>query len=330
MRPPATPLRRSRGAHPIEPRRYRAAVFALASIFLIAASPWAEAEPPALVIEEGSLARQQVVALGRDLVVAGSAQSDVAAVDGSVRVSGSVAGDVIVLGGQAALASSAHVEGDVFVLGGTLTAAEGARIDGRSVSYPTFSAAWLTLIEGPALGGSPLSMVVLAAKLALLAAWALSALLLLATAGRAVRRPAAAVSGAPCSCFVVGLTGVLAMFLTALFFSSFAAVVLGVPLLVLVVVVALLLKVWGMVAVFHALGSWLAARRRRDRRGRARPSPVAGAVLGLLVLGLVKLVPYVGVWVWTAATLIGIGATLRTKFGRMEPWLQPLDAPTLP
>ena len=44
------------------------------------------------------------------------------------------------------------------------------------------------------------------------------------------------------------------------------------------------------------------------------------AVLGLTLLGLVKLVPMAGVWVWTAATLIGMGATLRSKFGRFEPW----------
>jgi hypothetical protein len=30
----------------------------------------------------------------------------------------------------------------------------------------------------------------------------------------------------------------------------------------------------------------------------------------------------VGVWVWTATTLVGIGATLMTKFGRLEPWFE--------
>lgn len=282
-----------------------------------------ESDAPALVIEAGSLARQQVVALGRDLVVDGRALSDVAAVDGSIRVSGSVAGDVIVLGGAARLEPTAHVEGDVFVLGGTLSALEGARIDGRAVAHPTFSSAWLTLLEGPSVGGSSLSSLVVAAKLALLAAWVLTALLLLSVSGREVRRTSEEVAAEPALCFLAGLTGVLALFLTALFFSAFAAVVVGVPLLVLVVVVALVLKVWGMVAVFHALGSGL-----WRRLGRGRGSPVLGAVLGLAVLGAMKLVPYAGVWVWTAATLIGIGAALRTKLGRLEPWFQELGAPS--
>jgi hypothetical protein len=40
-------------------------------------------------------------------------------------------------------------------------------------------------------------------------------------------------------------------------------------------------------------------------------------------LGIVKLLPWIGVWVWTAATLVGIGATLSTKFGRRERWFEP-------
>ncbi|MDX1643834.1 MAG: hypothetical protein R3244_05690 [Thermoanaerobaculia bacterium] len=283
--------------------------------------------PPALVIAEGSVARRQVVALGRDLVVDGEALTDVAAIDGSIRVTGRVEGDVIVLGGDAELAATAHVVGDVFVLGGTLGTRPGARIDGRAVSHPTFSAAWLTLLEGPALAETATSAVVLGAKLALLAAWLVVGFVLLAVSGREVRRTSERVRSEPFHAFWVGLTGVLAMFLTALLFSAFAAVVIGLPLLALVVLVALLLKLWGLVAVFHAVGAWIGMRFGR------RLAPVECLLAGLAVLGLVKLVPYVGLWVWTVATLIGVGATLRTKFGRLEPWFQegasarPLPAP---
>ena len=279
----------------------------------------------ALVIASGSQARQQVVALGRDLRVEGRALSDVAALDGSIHVSGSVAGDVIVLGGEALLESTAHVEGDVFVLGGTMTASPGARIDGRSVAHPTFSSAWLTLLEGPSLGPSPFSTVIVGAKLALLAAWLLLTLALLAVSGREVRRTSEEAAQEPLLCFLTGLTGVLAMFLTALFFSSFAAVVVGVPLLVLVVVLALLLKLFGMVAAFHAFGGWLAGRF-----GKNRPTPLSAAVMGLVVLGTIKLLPWIGVLVWTVATIIGIGAALRTKFGRLEPWFRAADVASVP
>jgi hypothetical protein len=281
-------------------------------------------EPAALVIGEGSLARRQVVALGRDLIVEGQALSDVAAIDGSVRVSGEVRGDVIVMGGMARLESTAIVEGDVFVLGGSLLTDEGARIDGRAVSYPTFSAAWLTLLEGPTLAGSATSPVILGAKLALLAAWALLALLLMAVSSREIRRTSEKVREEPFHCFLVGLTGILALFLTGLFFSSFAAVVIGVPLLVLVLIAALVLKFWGMVAIFHASGAWICSRI-----GLRRPSALHCALVGLAVLGVVKLIPFVGVWVWTAATFVGVGAAFKTKFGRLEPWFQDSPRATL-
>jgi cytoskeletal protein CcmA (bactofilin family) len=272
-------------------------------------------EPVALHIASGSLARRQVVALGRDLQVDGEALSDVAAVDGSIRVTGTVRGDVIVLGGEAELSPTARIDGDVFVLGGNLTTADGARIGGQAVSYPTFSTAWLTLLEGPALSGSATSPVVLGAKLALLAAWLLLTLILLAVSRREVVQVSTQLTREPFRCFVVGLTGVLALFLTGLFFSAFAAVVVGVPLLALVAVISLVLKFFGMVAVFHATGDFLGRRL-----GRSSLGVLEASLIGLGVLGLLKMIPYLGVWVWTATTFVGIGATLMTKFGRLEPW----------
>jgi hypothetical protein len=269
----------------------------------------------ALRLEKGSVARHQLVAIGRDLVVAGEALADVAALQGSVEISGRVAGDAIVLGGNARLTPTAEVDGDVYTLGGTIDAAPGARIGGRSVSYPTASSAWLTLMEGPAVGLAATSPVVLGAKLALLAAWAGLLLFFFAASGREVLSTADGVRREPFRSFFVGLTGVLAMLLTALFLSAFAGALIGVPLLVLVVLLAVIMKLWGMIAVFYALGDWI-ARHVFHRRIR----PLTAATWGLLLLGALKFIPWIGIWSWTAATFIGVGAALSTKLGRREPW----------
>ncbi len=277
----------------------------------------AETEQRGLVIGEGSVASRQVVALGRDLQVAGEAAADVAAINGSIDVIGRVRGDVIVLGGDAHLGPSAQVGGDVFVLGGRLEADPGARIDGRSVAYPTVGAAWIILLGGPSLGQPVVSPVVLGAKLALLAAWLAWTLLLFAIGGRGVLSGSEAIQQEPFRNFFVGLSGVLALFLSALLFSAFAAVLVGVPLLLMVVLVAVLLKLWGMVALFHALGQWVVQRLLKRRW-----IPLNAAILGLCLLGVLKLVPWVGSWTWTLASLIAIGASLTTKFGRREPWFE--------
>jgi Polymer-forming cytoskeletal len=271
----------------------------------------------ALRLERGSLARHQLVAIGRDLIVEGEADGDVAAVEGSVEISGQVTGDVVVLGGDVRLLPTARVGGDVSALGGVIRAAPGARVEGRMVSYPTASSAWVSLLEGPSLGLGFASRLVVGAKLALLAAWAALLLLLFAASGREVLGTADGVRREPLRSFFVGLTGVLALVLTGIFFSAFTGGLVGVPLLVLVVLLAMILKLWGMVAVFYALGEWLARRVLRRR-----PRPLTAATLGLLVMGLIKFLPWIGVWAWTAATLIGIGAALSTKFGRREPWFE--------
>lgn len=276
----------------------------------------------ALVLEADSLARRQLVGLSRDVVVEGRALANVAALDGSVRVLGLVEGDVLALGGDVELAPTARVTGDVFTLGGVINAEPGAEIGGRAVSYPTASSAWLTLMEGPSLGLPATSPLVVAAKLGLLAAWLVLVLVFFAASGREVVSTSVSVAREPFRDFVVGLVGVVTLVLTGLLLSTVAGALVGVPMLVLVVVLALVLKLWGMVAVFHALGFWLASRLVRLRVLRGRITALHAATLGLLVLGLLKLIPWVGVWTWTAATLIGVGAALTTKFGRREPWFQ--------
>jgi hypothetical protein len=257
------------------------------------------------------------VGVGRDVIVEGEALADVAALDGSVEVSGQVTGDVVVMRGDVRLAPTARVGGDVFVVGGTIHASPGARTGGRMVSYPTASNAWLTLMEGPSLGLGFASRLVVGTKLALLAAWAALLLLFFAASGRQLLETADGVRREPFRSFFVGLTGVVSLVLTGLFFSAFARGLIGVPLLVLVVLLAMVLKLWGMVAVFYALGDWI-SRRLLRRRYR----PLNAATLGLLAMGLVKFLPWFGVVAWTTATFIGIGAALSTKFGRREPWFE--------
>jgi hypothetical protein len=289
----------------------------------VAAAPAPGAPAPrgserlALRLERGALARHQLVAVARDVEVDGDALADVAALNGSVVVNGHVKGDVIVIGGSARLGPRAAVDGDISVIGGIIEAAPGARIGGRSVSYPNASPSLLTFIEGPSLGLSATSPLVLGAKLALLAAWAALLLLLFAASGRQMLETADDVRQEPFWSFFTGLTGVAALVLTAMALTIFLGGLAWAPLLALVALLLMVLKLWGMVAVFYALGDWMALRvAHRSLR------PLNAATLGLLLMGAVKFLPYVGVWVWTMATLIGIGATLSTKFGRREAWFE--------
>lgn len=285
---------------------------------LMASAAFAQAPTPALNLRSGSVSHNELVAIGRDLVVDGEAERDVVAISGSAHVGGLVDGDVIVLQGNVEILPGATIKGNVFVLGGHLTVDPTATVGGRAVSYPTVSAAWLTLIEGPSLGLPATATVVLGTKLALLAAWLLLAIFLFAVAGRDQMATSQTIRAQPVRLFFVGLTTILSLTLTAVLLSAVAAPLAGLPLLILVVLAALVLKLWGVVAVFHAVGAKLLGRFPR-----LRPNPVNSMLVGLLVLGSVKLIPWVGTWVWTAVSLIGVGAALVTKLGRREPWFGP-------
>ena len=267
-------------------------------------------------LQRGSIAHSRIVVIGRDLVLDGEARSHAVALNGSARISGRVEGDVIVLGGDALLASTARVAGEVYVLGGRIEAAEGAAIGGRSIAYPDASDLWVTLIQGPVTELPATSPVVLGARLALLAFWAVLVLLLMGVSRRELLSTSESVRLEPFRNFFVGLTGVVAMLLTALLLSAVSGAFLSVPLLVLVAVVALVLRFWGMVAVFHALGDWISKRLKRPA-----PLPLTAASYGLIALGVLKFLPWVGIWSWSIATFIGVGAALTTRLGRREVWL---------
>lgn len=293
----------------------RATWIAVVCLALVASALLAQPGHPALTLAPGSISHRDLVAIGRNLVVDGEAEQDAVAISGSATVGGRVDGDVIVLQGNAKLRPGAFVKGDVFVLGGHLEIDPRATVNGRAVSYPTVSAAWLTLLEGPSLGLPATAGLVLGTKLALLAAWLLLAVFLLAVAGRDQMATSQSIRAQPVRLFFIGLTTILALTLTAVLLSALAAPIAGLPLLILVLLAALVLKLWGVVAVFHAVGS-----RLLRRFPRLRPNPVNSVLVGLILLGALKLVPWVGTWVWTVVTLIGVGGALVTKLGRREPW----------
>ena len=273
--------------------------------------------PSALRLERGAVADAQIVGLGRDVIIEGDAKAGVTALEGSAIVSGTIDGELTVLGGNATLLPGAVVHGSVHVLGGRLDVSPGARIGGRSVAYPTVARAWTTLLEGPSLGLPAGSPVVLAAKLGLVVAWLAVAVVLFAAFPRGLIAASEEIRREPLLSFGTGIAAVLAAFLTVLLLAQALPAPLSLPIAVLVILAAVVARLWGVVALCHALGRAL-LRRLPGNRGRRSPA-LHAATAGLALLAIAKLLPWIGVVVWGAATFVGVGAALRTRFGRLEP-----------
>jgi hypothetical protein len=157
---------------------------------------------------------------------------------------------------------------------------------------------------------------------ALLAVWMIAAVSLTLLSGREVRYSSVEMRASALHCFALGLVAVTSFALTAIVFSYLIPYHVGLPLLFALGVFAILTKIYGLVAVFHAIGTLVAGSRTREQLNRRNwlRGDLAMVMIGVVVLGVLRLIPIVGPIVWGFASVFGIGTALATKFGRREPW----------
>jgi len=176
---------------------------------------------------------------------------------------------------------------------------------------------------GPGTFTTALSLITRTAVIvSLLFVWIVAAVALTLASGREVRSSSIEVRTAPLYCFALGLIAVTSFVLTAILFSYLIPYLVGLPLLVALGLFALITKIYGMIAIFHAIGTLVAGARSRQEMSRRRwlRGDLAMVLIGVLLLGAIRLIPIVGTIVWGLASVFGIGTALATKFGRREPW----------
>jgi hypothetical protein len=227
---------------------------------------------------------------------------------GKLTVSDVITGDLLVIGGSVAFSGKGRVEGNLIHAASEIRGADG-RVGGRI--YP------LASLEGAA--GAMTKNAIVAS---LLLVWLIAAIVVTLMSGREIRYSSIEVRTSALHCFVVGLVALTSFVLTAIAFSYLVPYVVGLPLLAALGVFAVLTKVYGMIAVFHALGTILAGSRNRAQLSSRKwlRGDLAMVVIGVLILGAIRLVPVVGAIVWGLASIFGVGTALATKFGRREPW----------
>ena len=284
-------------------RLFLAAAFALAG-FALTASAATPALVPAAEVRAGDL-----VVLGRDAVVEGALEGTLVAVAGNVRVAGRVGKDVIALGGSVVLEPGAGIGGDLLAVGGTVTAPPGASraVGGRVLTVGELEAAFAAELQTSPLATKPASGLLLAFRLVLLLAWLAAGLLLLRLVPRAVTGTAGLIPGGLATVAALGAAAVLSALLASAFLLIVLPATAGLVLTGLLLAFLAAAKTFGLAAVFVALG-------RRLTRNAKRGSPLFGdpaaLALGLALLGPLSLVPVAGPFVWSVASLLGIGAAL--------------------
>src|SRR5688572_23749656 len=172
------------------------------------------------------------------------------------------------------------------------------------------------------LEGAAASLTKNAIVASLLLVWLFAAIVVTLMSGREIRLSSVEVRTSALHCFVLGLVALTSFVLTAIAFSYLVPYVIGIPLLAALGVFALLTKIYGMIAVFHAIGTLVAGARSRAQLEQRKwlRGDLAMVVIGVLLLGALRLIPVVGTILWSLASIFGVGVALATKFGRREPW----------
>lgn len=305
----------------VDPTLILAGVLALIATGIVFAPSRAQGQSDSAAVDRS----RGVVAIGRDLRVEQAVGGSVQVLGGSISIGNRVEGSVIAFGADVRLEPDARIEGDLFCLGGTLSGLTPLKVAGGVYAPGSVSAA----IAGVPTGShsileaarDPFSLVTVALKVSVLLVWFLIALVLMLVRPHQVRLSAVEVRASPFHTFFLGLVAFTSFVLTAIVFSYLIPYRIGILLLAVLGVFAVVTKIYGMIAIFHAVG-WIVAGPRTHQAALQRrwfKGDLSMVLVGLLVLGAVRMIPIIGNVVWMTASLAGVGVALSTRFGTREP-----------
>ncbi|TPV52525.1 polymer-forming cytoskeletal protein [Pseudarthrobacter phenanthrenivorans] len=223
---------------------------------------------------------------------------------GELRLEGTVAGNVLVLGGTATLTDTAVVTGDVSNSGGQLVRAPGARVQGKTVEGGT-PADVLGGVSTPASPAARAGWILASVLAAAVLAWALVRL-----APRPVQRVAAAAAGFP---LVSGALGTLVLITVLPLVVAMVFTLFLIPLAAVVLVLSVLTLAYGGIGLGLGLSQTVA--RLTGRNVPAPRTAAAGTALLAATLQLLGNVPVVGAAAVALTAIVAVGAVVLTGFG---------------
>ena len=262
---------------------------------------------------------KSIVKIGSDVTIEkGQKVHSVVAIGGQITVSGAVEKSVVAIGGSVVLTKTAVVKGNVVSLGGVIVMARDAEVRGDLTEinsnniYETLTTALSSEWEGWSWIFAVISLSIFLVILVL-------ALLIAALLPKPVRIVSEAIRE---NTFKVILCGILALVLIAPLALLLTISVVGIALIPLEVIFVVCSVLLGFIAVGQFIGAKLLRLFKRPGKGIVRET-----FWGLVILWLIGWIPYVGWMVKAIAIVIGLGATLVSRFGTHQGWK---GAPSLP
>lgn len=271
------------------------------------------------VKEEVYLAKDEVqdniIAFGGDIIIEGRVKENVVALGGTIVLSGEVGDTVLGIGSTITLRPTAVIRGDLVSLGGVLNKEPGCLIQGDTVYFK--SSELLSRIFRGGIFSFPFVPLLLIFKVMTMFVWLLLAVVVVALFPRQLAFASGQIRSSFWPTLGVGAL-TLVVFITLLVFSALLSILLiGIPFLLFLIAVGLVIKIFGQVVLFYFFGESIGRAF-----GSRTLSPLLVVVIGLVVVSLITLVPFLGFLFSFCLSLIAWGAVIRTKFGTTENWLR--------
>jgi hypothetical protein len=226
-----------------------------------------------------------VVVVDGDVTIRGTVTGDVVVVDGDVTIRGSVSGDVVAVSGLATLGRRGNVAGDLVYGDEKPVQAPGSQVGGKVEKFDVGNASIVGAIG---------------AWIALVVSMFLLGLVLLLLAPRAAEAVARKARSKPLLSAAVGLLAFILLPVIAI--AAFFTLV-GIPLGIVLLALIVPLYAIGYVTTALVLGRLILKKSR-----------LLAFLLGLVILGLLTLIPIAGGLIAFLAIVFGLGALFVSLF----------------
>jgi hypothetical protein len=249
----------------------------------------ATGDPPDRIVLSGDVLVNKgetvgdVVVVDGNVLVRGTVQGDVVAISGDVTVRGTITGDLVTVGKRATLGHRAHIGGDVKWVQDRPVVDPAAVVSGK-----------VKKLDAGSFGTTGVE-VAIGFWLVVTISFLLAGLLLLALFPRAGD---AAVRAARASTGGTVISGIVLFIFLPIIGVVLLITVIGTPL-----GLGLLLVLGPLYAVSYLTGALLVGRRVAKSAGRG-----VAFLVGLLILRVLALIPFLGALVSLVATVFGLGA----------------------
>lgn len=250
--------------------------------------------------------------IGSDVTIdKGQKIHSVVAIGGQITVGGAVEKSVVAIGGSVVLTKTAVVKGNVVSLGGVIVIARDAEVGGDLTEINS-SNLFETLTTAVSSEWDGWSWIFAVISLSIFLVILVLALLIAALLPKPVRIVSEAIHE---NTFKVILCGILGLVLIAPLALLLTISVVGIALIPLEVIVVVCSVLLGFIAVGRIIGGKVLRLFKRPNPGIVRET-----FWGLVILWLIGWIPYIGWMVKALAIVIGLGATLITRFGTHQGW----------